>query len=48
MVIVQDPSTCVVGGMGTSVLATAGADLVVALSDIPAALAGRGAASPAV
>jgi two-component system chemotaxis response regulator CheB len=48
MVIVQDPATCVVGGMGTSVLAFAGADLVAALTDIPAALASRGAGSPAV
>jgi two-component system chemotaxis response regulator CheB len=48
MVIVQDPSTCVVGGMGASVLAFAGADLVAALADIPAALASRGARSPAV
>lgn len=46
MVIVQDPSSCVVGGMGASVLAFAGADLVVVLSEIPAALAARGAASP--
>lgn len=48
MVIVQNPATCVVGGMGASVLAAAGADLVVALSDIPAALSSRGAGSPAV
>lgn len=48
MVIVQDPATCVVGGMGASVLAAAGADLVVALSDIPGALATRGAGSQAV
>jgi len=48
MVIVQDPTSCVVGGMGASVLAFAGADLVVALTDIPSALSSRGAGSPAV
>lgn len=48
MVIVQDPSTCVVGGMGAAVLAFAGADQVAALADIPAALASRGTRSPAV
>jgi two-component system chemotaxis response regulator CheB len=48
MVIVQDPSSCVVGGMGASVLAFAGADLVVALTDIPQAVASRGAGSHAV
>ena len=42
-VIVQEPSSCVVGGMGASVLAVAGADAVVVLAEIPATLATRGA-----
>jgi chemotaxis response regulator CheB len=42
-VIVQEPSSCVVGGMGASVLAVAGADAVVVLAEIPAMLATRGA-----
>jgi two-component system chemotaxis response regulator CheB len=41
LVIVQDPATCVVGGMGASVLAISGADVVSALSGIPLALASR-------
>lgn len=41
LVIVQDPATCVVGGMGASVLAISGADVVSDLSGIPAVLASR-------
>jgi two-component system chemotaxis response regulator CheB len=40
-VIVQDPATCVVGGMGAAVLALAGADVVAPLAEIPAALVQR-------
>ena len=41
LVIVQDPATCVVGGMGASVLASSGADVVSELSGIPLVLASR-------
>lgn len=37
-VVVQEPSSCVVAGMGQSVLAVAGADAVVTLADMPRVL----------
>ncbi|MGQ0647101.1 MAG: chemotaxis-specific protein-glutamate methyltransferase CheB [Gemmatimonadaceae bacterium] len=45
-VLVQDPETCVVSGMGQAVLAAGAADAVLALEDLPEALRRLCAASP--